>query len=68
MDKAWFNKYFKKGGSYFCEYEFGLCVNKKGQVVLIYTGDMFGAEQMLQRVGKETAVNLLAQGGSLNDT
>ena len=43
--KSWFNKSFKKNGSMYGEREFGLCVNKKGKVVLIYTGDMFGAEQ-----------------------
>ena len=44
--KSWFNSNFKKNGSMYGQREFGLCVNRKGKVVLIYTGDMFGAEQM----------------------
>ncbi len=46
QSKKWFNKNFKKNGSMYSVREFGLCVNKKGRVVLIYTGDMFGAEQI----------------------
>ncbi len=44
--KAWFNKAFKKKGSMYGKYNIGVCLNKKGQVTMIYiSGFDVGAEQ-----------------------
>ncbi len=44
--KTWFNKAFKKKGSMYGKYNIGVCLNKKGQVTMIYvSGFDVGAEQ-----------------------
>ncbi len=44
--KTWFNKVFKKKGSMYGKYNIGVCLNKKGQVTMIYiSGFDVGAEQ-----------------------
>ena len=44
--KKWFNKNFKRNGAMYYSYDFGICLNKKNQVTLIYVSYFdVGAEQ-----------------------